>query len=78
LTDKKQTKQKETKYPTVEEVAAINNYVLTGQDSSGLLSQKMKESIDKTNANLTPRDPKRIPEILEALKIMKEREEKKE
>jgi hypothetical protein len=70
LTDKKQLKEKKIKYPTAKEVIAINKYVLTGQDESGLLSQKVKDSIDKMNANLVPRDPERIPAILDALRTI--------
>jgi hypothetical protein len=70
LAEKKQPKEKKIKYPTAEMVVAINRYILTGKDESGLLSPEQKAKIDKMNANLTPRDPARIDQILDALKTI--------
>ena len=67
MTDKKQLKEKKIVYPSFEEVAEINKYITTGK---GNISQKQKDKIDKMNANLVPRDPKRIPEILDALRTI--------
>lgn len=73
MTDKKALKENKIKYPTPEEIVAINKYVLTGQDESRQLPKEVKESIDKMNANLTPRPLERIPMILDALKTIWEK-----
>lgn len=70
MTAKKQSKDKKIKYPSFEEVTEINRYITTGE---GKISPEQKLAIDKMNANLKPRDPKRISEILDALKTIWEK-----
>ena len=70
MSSKKKSKPKKNRYPTFEEVAAINKYITTGE---GEIPPEQKATIDKMNAKLVPRDPKRIPVILEELRKLWEK-----
>jgi len=74
--EKNELREKEIVYPTVEDIIRINKAVLgkLPPEERDKLPKSTLEAIEEVNAGLKPRDPKRIPEILDSLKKLWEKE----
>ena len=61
-------------YPTYDEVVKINKAVLGDQEVLGQLPESIRKEIEEMAKNFKPRDPARIPKILDVLKELWELE----